>query len=138
VNHFLESKARDVGAATKRLTREAMDRVMSYSWPGNVRELENVLGHACMLAAGDVIDIAELPAYLRQAAQAKPAEVITFPGPQTPQAAPEPAGLSFDEQERRVVEAALARTGGNQVRAAQLLGISRDKLRYKIKKHNLR
>jgi DNA-binding NtrC family response regulator len=47
-------------------------------------------------------------------------------------------GLSFDQQERSVIEQALDRAGGNQVHAARILGITRDKLRYKIKKHNLR
>jgi DNA-binding NtrC family response regulator len=46
--------------------------------------------------------------------------------------------LSLDEQECRVIEDALDRAGGNQVQAARILGITRDKLRYKIKKHNLR
>jgi DNA-binding NtrC family response regulator len=103
-----------------------------HPWPGNVRELENVIGHACMLVVGESIDIADLPAYLRQGA---------VPGGASPPAA-EPANpsaeLSFDEQERRVIEQALDKAGGNQVHAARMLGITRDKLRYKIKKHSLR
>ena len=59
---------------------------------------------------------------------------------QLPSALPggEDGELSFDERERRVIEQALDRAGGNQVQAARILGITRDKLRYKIKKHNLR
>jgi len=102
-------------------------------WPGNVRELENVIGHACMIA-GEIIDIADLPLYMREGARQKAAAVIAFPGrkPETDR-----TELSFDEQERQVLERALGRVAGNQVHAARLLGISRDKLRYKIKKHNL-
>jgi len=99
-----------------------------HPWPGNVRELENVIGHACMLTAGDAIDVADLPEYMRQGASPAPAAQPTGSG----------ADLSFDGQERRVIEQALDRTGGNQVHAARMLGITRDKLRSKIKKHNLR
>jgi DNA-binding NtrC family response regulator len=82
-----------------------------------------------MLASGEAIDIADLPQYMRQGVASAAAS-----------AAPASSGgeLSFDEQERRVIEQALDRAGGNQVQAARLLGITRDKLRYKIKKHNLR
>jgi len=109
-----------------------------HSWPGNVRELENVIGHACMLATGEVIDIPDLPQYMRQGTPGSAA-----PAP-TGSLAPAPAdgvpsgALSFDEQERRVIEQALEKTAGNQVHAARLLGITRDKLRYKIKKHSLK
>jgi len=106
-----------------------------HSWPGNVRELENVMGHACMLAAGEVIDVADLPQYLRQGGAGGPGSA---PSPQEARPAGSGGEMSFDEQERRVIEQALDRAGGNQVHAARLLGITRDKLRYKIKKHNLR
>jgi DNA-binding NtrC family response regulator len=100
-----------------------------------VRELENVIGHACMLVAGEAIDIADLPQYMRQGVAAAASAANPLP-------ASRPASvegrLSLDEQECRVIEDALDRAGGNQVQAARILGITRDKLRYKIKKHNLR
>jgi DNA-binding NtrC family response regulator len=76
--------------------------------------------------------VADLPQYMRQG--------IAGAGAPLPAAQPARAEgeLSFDEQERRVIEQALDRAGGNQVQAARILGITRDKLRYKIKKHNLR
>jgi DNA-binding NtrC family response regulator len=132
--YFIQKFSAQYGKPVARLTPRAEILLARHTWPGNVRELENVLGHACMVAASEVLDLGELPQYLRQGAPLKSGEVIAFPAPQ-PANAP---GMTFDEQERRVVEAALLRTGGNQVRAARLLGISRDKLRYKIKKHNLR
>jgi len=89
-----------------------------------------------MVCAGETLDVADLPQYMRDGATQR-TDVITFPSrPSEP--GPPAGGLSFDEQERRVVEQALERSGGNQVHAARLLNISRDKLRYKIKKHNLR
>jgi DNA-binding NtrC family response regulator len=107
-----------------------------HTWPGNVRELENVIGHACMLVSGEVIDVADLPQYLREGLAPEP--VSAGPLQAAASVSSQDGGaLSFDEQERRVIEQAMEKTGGNQVHAARLLGITRDKLRYKIKKHNL-
>jgi DNA-binding NtrC family response regulator len=115
------------------LTLRAQILLARHSWPGNVRELENVIGHACMIATGDFIDLADLPPYMREVTQEGGALVL-LPGRPPESAA---TALSFDEQERQVVQQALTHTGGNQARAARILGISRDKLRYKVKKHNL-
>ena len=131
VQKFSEQYRKPLAALTPR----AQIVLARHSWPGNVRELENVIGHACMIASGETIDFADLPQYIREGATHRSADVVPFPVSQPEIAAPE---LSFDEQERRVIEQALDRSGGNQVHAARLLGISRDKLRYKIKKHNLR
>ena len=132
---FIRKYAAQYRKTVGSMTPRAQILLARHSWPGNVRELENVIGHACMLASGEVIDISDLPQYMRQGVpgSAAPAAV-----PSTP-AATDPSGpLSFDEQERRVIEQALDQSGGNQVHAARLLGITRDKLRYKIKKHNLK
>ncbi|HVN04026.1 MAG TPA: sigma-54 dependent transcriptional regulator [Bryobacteraceae bacterium] len=127
---FIQKYAAQYKKPVESITPRAQILLARHSWPGNVRELENVIGHACMLTAGEVIDVADLPPYLRQRGISVAAPAVQLPG----------AGeeLSFDEQERRVIEQALDRTGGNQVHAARMLGITRDKLRYKIKKHNLR
>jgi len=117
------------------ITPRAQILLARHAWPGNVRELENVIGHACMLATGEAIDIPDLPQYMRQAG---PAPVLTAAPLIEAAVAAGRDPLSFDEQERRVIEQALDRSGGNQVHAARLLGITRDKLRYKIKKHNLK
>jgi transcriptional regulator with PAS, ATPase and Fis domain len=126
---FIRKFAAQYKKPVESLTPRAQILLARHAWPGNVRELENVIGHACMLASGEAIDIADLPQYMRQGVASAAAS-----------AAPASSGgeLSFDEQERRVIEQALDRAGGNQVQAARLLGITRDKLRYKIKKHNLR
>jgi DNA-binding NtrC family response regulator len=115
------------------LTLRAQILLARHSWPGNVRELENVIGHACMIATGQFIDLADLPPYIRDSPP-QGEEPVLLPVRQPEGAA---APLSFDEQERQVVHQALTHTGGNQARAARILGISRDKLRYKVKKHNL-
>ena len=115
------------------LTLRTQILLARHSWPGNVRELENVIGHACMIATGGFIDLDDLPPYLREVTR-EGGELVLLP-PREPESAA--TALSFDEQERQVVQQALTHTGGNQSRAARILGISRDKLRYKVKKHNL-
>jgi DNA-binding NtrC family response regulator len=132
---FIRKFAAQYKKPVESLTPRAQILLARHSWPGNVRELENVIGHACMLVAGEAIDIADLPQYMRQGVAAAASAANPLP-------ASRPASvegrLSFDEQECRVIEDALDRAGGNQVQAARILGITRDKLRYKIKKHNLR
>jgi DNA-binding NtrC family response regulator len=125
--HFVAHFAAQYGKEVRGLTHRAQIRLLEHSWPGNVRELENVIGYACMITTSDTIDVADLPAYLQvPAANVQSAE---------PLAAPETD--SFAIQERLLVIRALEQAGGNQTRAAGILRISRDRLRYKIKKHDL-
>jgi len=115
------------------LTQRAQILLGRYSWPGNVRELENVLGNACMMVMGEMIDVADLPENLR--AQS-PMATAMGNGPAT---ASEPEkDLSLEEQERLLLVSALERAGGNQSQAARILRISRDRMRYKMSKHNLK
>jgi DNA-binding NtrC family response regulator len=128
---FIQKFAAQYKKPVESIAPRAQILLARHSWPGNVRELENVIGHACMLASGEVIDVADLPQYMRQGGAPDVAISATQPDGQD-------RALSFDEQERRVIEQAMDHAGGNQVQAARLLGITRDKLRYKIKKHSLR
>jgi DNA-binding NtrC family response regulator len=131
VNHFLESKGRDVGAQTKRLTREAMDRVMGYSWPGNVRELENAIERAVILSGDRTeLDVADMSDRLRAPAQDGPlggliTEVCT--GRRS-------LGEATDIFERMLILRGLENANYNQTRAAELLGTTRRILKYKIDK----
>ena len=131
ISHFLESKAREVGAPVKRLTREAMDRVMAYSWPGNVRELENAIERAVILS-GDrpELDIGDMTDRLRQPAGDGPlgglmGEVAT--GRRS-------LGEATDIFERMLILRGLENANYNQTRAAELLGTTRRILKYKIDK----
>jgi DNA-binding NtrC family response regulator len=116
------------------LTRRAQIVLARHSWPGNIRELENVLGHACMMAISDMIDVEDLPASLRHhehmagAAAASVSETVLA----------DTSAVSFDDHEKSLLADALERAAGNQSEAARLLRISRDRLRYKMAKYNLR
>jgi two-component system response regulator AtoC len=102
-----------------------------YRWPGNVRELRNVIERALILEDEDVITTAYLPRDLEKGrggvAPPDPltqASSFTLPG----------GGVALEEVEQSLVRQAIERSGGNQTRAAALLGISRDQLRYRLKK----
>jgi DNA-binding NtrC family response regulator len=132
VEHFVDTFNRDFKKTTEGFTDEAMEHLMAYGWPGNVRELRNVVERAMILENKDLLGLEDLPPELGGPAPAAPSAA-------TESAVPLPAeGVVLEEVERDLVAQALERTGGNQTRAARLLGISRDALRYKIKKFGLR
>src|SRR5579859_4522882 len=132
--HFIEKFAKQYGKDIRGLTQRAQILLGRHTWPGNVRELENVIGHACMMAMGDTLDIVDLPEWLRQPAgkiQPQP----TFPSEGSADAtAPAP---SFDEHEKKLLLQIMEQVHGNQSEAARQLRIGRDALRYKMKKHGL-
>jgi DNA-binding NtrC family response regulator len=115
------------------ITRRAQIILTRHSWPGNIRELENVLGHACMMAMGDMIDVDDLPLSIRRPDRqnsgdtAAAASAGSFDDPP-----------SFEAHEKELLASALEQAGGNQSEAARILRISRDRMRYKMSKHNLR
>jgi DNA-binding NtrC family response regulator len=113
--YFLERFNREYGKSICGLTRRAQLLVASYPWPGNVRELENVLGHACMMADQEVLDVRDLPEQLRRPAQPADEEVA----------------IPLAEMERRHTRRVLEFAGGNKTQAAAILGIGRTTL-YRI------
>jgi DNA-binding NtrC family response regulator len=133
--HFVEKFARQYSKPVQGLTQRAQILLNRYSWPGNVREVENVIGHACMMAMGEVIDVADLPPNLQHATEAH----APLPAAAASSASVngDGAALSFEEHEKQLLTQALTQTGGNQSRAARQLRIGRDALRYKMKKYGL-
>ncbi len=132
---LLERFAKQFNKDIRGLTRRAQIVLARHSWPGNIRELENVLGHACMMAMSDMIDVEDLPTSLRNheggaGAAAGGNALDSQSAPVTP--------ISFDDHEKGLLAEALERSGGNQSEAARILRISRDRLRYKMAKYNLR
>ncbi|MGP0073873.1 MAG: sigma-54-dependent transcriptional regulator [Bryobacteraceae bacterium] len=119
--HIVARFAALYGKEIRGLTERAHIRLLQHSWPGNVRELENVIGCAAMMTTSDMIDVQDLPPHLQTRAVSVPA----------------PEGDVLEGQERLLIMQALETAGGNQTEAARILSISRDRLRYKLKKHNL-
>ena len=133
--HFVEKFSRQYGREIRGLTQRAQIQLNRYSWPGNVRELENVIGHACMMALAETIDVSDLPPNLQHrasgAAQTAVAPQIALTSENGA------ASISFEDHEKRLLEQALAQAAGNQSQAARQLRIGRDALRYKMKKYGL-
>jgi transcriptional regulator with PAS, ATPase and Fis domain len=105
------------------ITPRAAIVLQRHNWPGNIRELEHVIGRACMLSKGPMLDVADLPEeFARQSSHSSNAS---------------PASSPLADQERRLLEEALRVSAGNQSAAARKLGIGRDALRYKMKRYRL-
>jgi two-component system, NtrC family, response regulator AtoC len=120
------------------LTREVEEVFRHYSWPGNVRELRNVIERVMILEDDDLITTSWLPRGLvRDDRPVSPLIVVA-----APQAAEVGApyfqlpdeGIDLEQVELSLVRQAMEQSGGNQTRAAELLGVSRDQLRYRLKK----
>ena len=111
MRHFVQRFAAEYSKPIIGLTRRAQQRLSAYAWPGNVRELENVIGNACMMMDGNLIDISDLPEKFRS----------EVPGEDS-----ESGGLlPLEEVQRRHVLRVLEGMGGNKARAAEVLGIGR-------------
>jgi DNA-binding NtrC family response regulator len=108
----------------KAVSPAAAEILLRYEWPGNVRELRHVVERALIVADGEVIRPADLPAELRQAAGAG----LELDGPST---------LSLSEVERLHIARVLDHVGGHRARAAQLLGISERNLYRRIREYDL-
>ena len=121
--HFLGRYCREMNRPVRSLSPEAMDALVAYEWPGNVRELQNVLERAVVLSANPVLTPRDFPPEVRARVEAV----------QTTMAADEstaelPLPHAVEAFKRTRIRAALARTGGNQTRAAALLGMRQSNL----------
>jgi two-component system response regulator AtoC len=149
--HFLQRARRRLSVDVSRISPEAMDALTHYRWPGNVRELENTIERAAVMCGGSEIDVASLPERLHPAVTLVPfaARGAGEPGAgsavgavhSSPGGPPAVEDLSIKRAARRIEEElirrALARTGGNRTRAAELLEISPRALLYKIKEYRI-
>ncbi|HZU27679.1 MAG TPA: sigma 54-interacting transcriptional regulator [Bryobacteraceae bacterium] len=111
------------------LSRAAEEALVAYDWPGNVRELRNMMERAMILEETDWIRTTSLQMERRQDRPAAPGVAAASPQP--------PTGSTLEQTERAMLVNALETANWNQTRAAVLLGISRDALRYKMKKFSL-
>ena len=109
----------------RRVAPSAMARLKTYPWPGNVRELRNAVERAMLLAEGDELTLDHFPVVEKRTADIT--ESVSLPA----------AGIDLEQLERSLVVQALRRSGWNQTRAAALLGVNRDQIRYRIEKFKL-
>ncbi|MFQ5682146.1 MAG: sigma-54-dependent transcriptional regulator [Candidatus Binatia bacterium] len=124
IDHFLQVFTEKNGKTIRGFTHEAREALLRYDYPGNVRELENLIERAVVLTRDEVIGRSDLPLIVQEP-QRDEKEGTSLPA-------------AVEGAERRMIREALARSGGIQTRAAELLGISERGLRYKLKKYGLR
>jgi two-component system, NtrC family, response regulator AtoC len=144
--HYLARFNAKYGKQVRQFDPRARDLLLAYPWPGNVRELSHVIEravlwsrgttldpeHLSLTTPGPVPDTGERPA---EAAAATPAEPA--PAGATGATSLPPPGMDLERWERAMIEQALRECDGNQTRAAQRLKISRDTLRYRLKKYGI-
>ncbi len=123
VNHFVERTVRELGWPCPKVTDEAMELMCAYRWPGNIREMRNVIERAVLLCDTGNITPENLPR-----------EIIG----KAPRPRDESGGSALEGYEKAMIVRALEENDWNQTRAARALGISRDNLRYRLRKYGIR
>lgn len=127
-DHFCRLMQRRYNGRLLAFSEEVKAKLLSYGWPGNVRELENVIESLMALCPADTVDMSHLPARLQGRAEAGHVDA----------AAALASGLAYEDAERlfetEIIVRALKRANFVQTRAAELLGISRRMLKYKMEK----
>ena len=121
-NYFLDQFNREFRKRIRGVSPAATSLLEQYQWPGNVRELRNAIERAMLLSDRDYLE----PQDFTLTRTVNPTE-FRLP----------PEGVNLEEVERQLLVQALERAGGNQTQAAQLLGINRDQVRYRIEKFGL-
>ncbi len=129
-DHFLEKYSKENEKNFSGFTAAAMDYLSAYEWPGNVRQLENVIERCTVLGQSETIDTGDLPPEIKdEESQFKSAVDLL------------PARLNLadtmDKIEGALVRRALVRAEFVQVKAAEMLGLSKSNLQYKLKKYGL-
>jgi two-component system response regulator AtoC len=122
-NYYVDKFNREFRKRVRGLSVPAVDVLQQYGWPGNVRELRNAIERAMLLVEGEWLEPEHFTTLTRTVASTQ------FKLP--------PEGVNLDEVERQLLTQALERANGNQTQAAQLLGINRDQVRYRIEKFGL-
>ena len=136
VEHFVKLAAERVGKELKGVTPKAMTALKNFKWPGNVRQLHNIIEGSAVFARGNMIEVENLPEEVRLGFEPESATgMFDWIAEQIE------GGKKLDEMvamiEKEMIVRMLKATDGNQSKAANLLGIKRGTLQYKIKTYGL-
>jgi transcriptional regulator with PAS, ATPase and Fis domain len=123
-NYYIDRFNREFKKRVRGLSPKATALLEQYQWPGNVRELRNAIERAMLLIDHETLEPADFSTLTRSV------EPTQFRLP--------PEGVNLEDVERQLLTQALERAAGSQSRAAQLLGINRDQVRYRIEKFGLK
>jgi len=128
INHFLAQFSTSYSIVAPKFSKQTLKVLRGYHWPGNIRELRNLCERLSILLSGQSIEPENLPHEFSTCLASSP-ENSTFILPER--------GLDLDDLEADMIHQALTRTNGNRSKSARLLGLSRDTLLYRIKKHGI-
>ena len=124
--YFLEKYCKEMGRVPIKIADEAMEILKQYAWRGNIRELENMMERLVILTQDNVIHVKDLPK-----------EIFQHDNRMTLFELPE-AGINLEEWERSIIIQALKKSENNQTKAANLLGITRHTLIYRMEKYGIK
>jgi DNA-binding NtrC family response regulator len=133
MQHFLDHFNQEFHKSTTHVDPDAMERLIAYDWPGNIRELRNFVERVMILENKPTIELQDLPRAMRDGEGGSTREGIV----DAQSVSIAVGSMTLEEMEREAIVRALEQVSHNQVRAAKLLGISRDTLRYRMKKFGL-
>jgi two-component system NtrC family response regulator len=129
IDYFISKYISDTNKEKIEFSKEAMNLILRYDYPGNVRELENIIHNCLVLSRNEIITSSDLPISIKNlsadSAFFKTSDDITLPA-------------QVEKLEKSLVLEALNNTGGNQLKASKLLGISERNLRYRLEKWGLK
>jgi DNA-binding NtrC family response regulator len=125
INHYIDNFNTEFRKRIRGVSPSAMAALRSYTWRGNVRELRNAVERAMLLAEGSELNESHFP--MLSAGEGELSATIGLPV----------EGINLEDLERSLVVQALERSGWNQTKAATLLGLNRDQIRYRIEKFDL-
>jgi DNA-binding NtrC family response regulator len=126
--HFVESYCREFKRPLKTVSRAAEQALRAHAWPGNVRELRNLIERAVLLSEDETLVPADFESLSTTRSGDGNHGGFILPA----------GGVNIEDLERSLVVQALERAGGNQTRAAAMLGLHRDQIRYRVEKFGLR
>jgi two-component system, NtrC family, response regulator AtoC len=125
--YFIEAFSKEFRRPVRGLSAQAEKALLAYSWPGNVREMRNLVERAVLLAEDQVLQPSDFDSLHTAHPGTGDTRVFSVPA----------SGLNLEDVEKQFVVQALERAGGNQTKAAALLGLHRDQIRYRIEKFGL-
>jgi DNA-binding NtrC family response regulator len=133
---FLRQAAQENERTVTGIEPEALKLLENYPWPGNIRELRHTMERMVVLAKGETLTADDVPDNIRNGIPATTRETPAAPEESGKEAVLLASG-TLDDNERKLIEDALRRCGGNRTKAAQMLGISRRTLHRRLQEYAL-
>ncbi|MBR4956535.1 MAG: hypothetical protein IKZ31_02145, partial [Lentisphaeria bacterium] len=135
VDRFLRQAAQENERTVSGIEPDALHLLENYPWPGNIRELRHTIEKMVVLARGETLTVEDVPENIRNGIAAPKRETVISGEPE--KMAPPAVSGTLDDNERKLIEDALRRCGGNRTKAAQMLGISRRTMHRRLQEYAL-